>query len=113
MGMEEGTRAELPARELGVVVGEPARFRFFASSVRRDDKVGTVVEREAELDELPPIETTLPAEGADAGQVIPVSLRAHVTEIGTLELECADAQGHAWKVEFNVRGEEPAAGATA
>ena len=107
MGMEEGSSAELPARELGVVVGDPARFRFFSSSVRRDDVVGTVVEREAELEELPPIETTLPpAEGAVAGQVVPVSLRAHVTEIGTLELQCADARGHAWKVEFNLRGEE-------
>jgi hypothetical protein len=106
MGMEEGTRAELPSRELGLVVGEPARFRFFASSVRRDDVVGSVVEREAELDELPPIETTLPAESGEAGQVVPVSLRAHVTEIGTLELEAADAKGRAWKVEFDVRGGE-------
>lgn len=106
MGMEEGTRAELPSRELGLVVGEPARFRFFASSLRRDDQVGTLVEREAELEELPPIETTLPAETGEAGQVVPVSLRAHVTEIGTLELEAADDKGHAWKVEFNLRAAE-------
>ncbi len=105
MGMEEGTSTELPSRELGLVVGEPARFRFFASSVRRDDGAGTVVEREAELDELPPIETTLPAEEGQAGQVVPVSLRAHVTAIGTLELECADASGRAWKVEFDLRRE--------
>jgi len=105
MGMEEGSRAELPSRELGLVVGEPARFRFFASSLRRDDRVGTIVEREADLDELPPIEATLPVESGEAGQVVPVSLRAHVTEIGTLELECADAKGRAWKVEFNLRGE--------
>ena len=84
MGMEEGTSAELPRRELGLVVGEPARFRFFASSTRRGDAVGALVEREAELEELAPIETTLPAEGAEAGQVVPVTLRAHVTEIGTL-----------------------------
>jgi Hsp70 protein len=112
MGMEEGSRAELPSRELGLVVGEPARFRFFASSLRRDDRPGTVVEREAELDELPPIETNLPAESGEAGQVVPVSLRAQVTEIGTLELECADAKGRAWKVEFNLRGEGAPEGAT-
>jgi molecular chaperone DnaK (HSP70) len=108
MGMEEGTRTELPRRELGLVVGEPARFRFFASSVRRADAPGTVVEREADLEELAPIETTLPAGEGEAGQVIPVTLRAHVTEIGTLELECADDKGHAWKVEFNVRAAETA-----
>ncbi|GEJ58192.1 Hsp70 family protein [Anaeromyxobacter diazotrophicus] len=106
MGMEEGTAAELPRRELGLVVGEPARFRFFASSLRRDDRVGAVVEREAELEELPPIETTLPAASGEAGQVVPVALRAHVTELGTLELEAADAQGRAWRVEFNLRAAE-------
>ncbi len=110
MGMEEGTRAELPARELGLVLGESAHFRFFASALRRDDRVGTVVEREGELDELPPIETTLPVESGEPGQVVPVSLRAHVTEIGTLELECADAKGRAWKVEFNLRGENATEG---
>jgi hypothetical protein len=110
MGMEEGTSAELPARPLGIVVGEPAHFRFFASATRRADKVGAVVEREAELDELPPIETLLPADGTEAGQVVPVTLRAHVTEIGTLELECADAGGRTWKVEFDVRGRDPADG---
>jgi hypothetical protein len=106
MGMEEGTTAELPSRELGLVVGEPASFRFFASSVRRDDRLGTVVEREADLEELPPIETTLPAEEGQAGQVVPVSLRAHVTAIGTLELSAADANGRSWKVEFNLRQQQ-------
>ncbi len=111
MGMEEGTRVELPARALGVVVGEPTRFRFFSSANRRDDRVGTVVEREAELEELPPVETTLPAEGKEAGAVVPVALRAHVTEVGTLELECADPSGRAWKVELSVRGEPAGLGA--
>jgi hypothetical protein len=103
MGMEEGTEAELPRRELGLAVGEPARFRFFASSGRREDRAGTVVEREAELEEMPPIEVTLPAGQAQAGQLVPVRLRAKVTEIGTLELECIDVEERAWKVEFNLR----------
>ena len=40
--------------------------------------------------------------------MVPVTLRAHVTEIGTLELEAVDAKGKAWKVEFNLRTEEQA-----
>ncbi len=114
MGMEEGTSAELPAQELGLVVGEPAQFRFFGSSVRRDDQVGAVVEHwEDELEELPPIETSLPAvepgEGREerAGQIVPVHLRARVSEIGTLEMDCVEKKsGKAWKLEFNLRGEE-------
>ncbi|HEY3452117.1 MAG TPA: Hsp70 family protein [Myxococcales bacterium] len=108
MGMEEGTSAELPSAELGLVVGEPAQFRFFGSSVRRDDQVGTVVEQwEDELEEMPPVEATLPAEGAAAGQVVPIHLRAHVTDIGTLALECVEKSGKAWKLEFNLRTAPP------
>jgi molecular chaperone DnaK (HSP70) len=108
MGMEEGTRAELPGEEVGLVVGEPAQFRFFASAVRREDKVGSVVEGfEEELEEMPPVEATVPADGAAAGQVVPVRLRAHVTEIGTLAMECVEKSGKAFKLEFNLRSGPP------
>src|SRR5204862_998806 len=43
-GMEEGTEAKLPPQEFGVIVGEPVRFRFFGSSVRRQDVAGTELE---------------------------------------------------------------------
>jgi hypothetical protein len=36
-GMEEGTEVELPDDEFGLIIGEPVRFRFFASKIRRDD----------------------------------------------------------------------------
>ena len=42
--MEEGTKAEIPPQEFGLVVGEPTRFRFFSSSVRRDDPVGAMLD---------------------------------------------------------------------
>ena len=63
-GMEEGTLASLPPHELGVIVGEPVRFRFFGSSTRREDAPGTELERwkDGELEELSPIEVTLPAD---------------------------------------------------
>jgi hypothetical protein len=104
-GMEEGTEVELPGTEFGLVVGEPAEFRLFGSSVRRDDRPGTVVEgpEQGALEELPPLEATLDAAG-DAGRAVPVKLRAHVTELGTLELWCVARDGaQRWKLEFNVR----------
>jgi molecular chaperone DnaK (HSP70) len=107
-GMEEGTEAELPALELGLVVGEPVHFRFFASSVRRQDIVGTLLDAWSpdELQELAPISATLPPEGRTDGDVVPVHLHARVTEAGTLELEALARGGsEAWKVEFDVRGE--------
>ncbi|MFO1421046.1 MAG: Hsp70 family protein [Candidatus Competibacteraceae bacterium] len=107
-GMEEGTQAELPPQEVGLVVGEPVRFRFFGSSVRRADHVGAVLEQWApdEIEELEEIEATLPAEGRQPGEVVPVRLRAAVTEVGTLRLEAVPRAGaESWKVEFDVRGE--------
>jgi hypothetical protein len=103
MGMEEGTTADLPGEEVGLVVGEPVQFRLFASSLRRDDRPGDVVEDDAELAELPPVETAVAAGERPAGEVVPVRLRAHVTEIGTLELECVGRGGEAWRLEWNLR----------
>lgn len=108
-GMEEGTEAELPPQEFGLVVGEPVRFRFFGSSVRREDTVGTVLEEwsEGELEELEGVEATLSAEDCAPGEVVPVRLRAAVTEVGTLRLDAIPRTGSEhWKVEFDVRGSE-------
>ena len=107
-GMEEGTQAELPPHEVGLVVGEPVRFRFFGSSVRRDDQVGTTLDHWAddELEELEEIEADLPAKDRSPGEVVPVHLQAAVTEIGTLRLDAVSLRGdERWKVELNVRGE--------
>jgi hypothetical protein len=109
-GMEEGTEAELPAQELGMVVGEPVRFRFFGSSVRREDRAGDSLDdwKADDLDELPPIEITLPAEGRREGDVVPVRLRSRVTEVGTLLLEAEPVRplktDERWRVELSVRG---------
>ena len=111
-GMEEGTSASLPPHELGVVVGEKVRFRFFGSSVRRADGAGAALERwgKDELQELAPIEVTLPAEGRRDGDVVPVRLQASVTEVGTLLLEAIPiapvAPDERWKIELNVRAPE-------
>jgi molecular chaperone DnaK (HSP70) len=110
-GMEEGTRADMPPQELGLVVGEPVRFRFFGSSVRRDDRPGHALERwsEGELEELPPIEATLPPPkdgNRREGDVVPVHLQSSVTEVGTLLLEAVPTGGPSterWKLELNVR----------
>lgn len=109
-GMEEGSSAELPSQEVGLVIGEPVRFRFFGSSVRREDQVGTVLEHWTPdaVEELEEIEANLPAAGRTPGEVVPVRLHAAVTEVGTLRLEAVPRTGtETWKVEFDVRGEEP------
>lgn len=112
-GTEEGTELALPEQEFGLVVGEPAEFRFLSSSTRHDDEVGTLVESWGEdIEELAPLETALRWSGHE-GTAVPVRLQARVTEVGVLELYCVSRDGaQRWKLEFNVRGPgpEPAAG---
>ncbi|MDR3638745.1 MAG: Hsp70 family protein [Isosphaeraceae bacterium] len=109
MGMEEGTETDVPGPEFGLVVGEPAEFRFLSSTTRRDDQVGTVLERwgQEELQEQEPLATALAAADGGAGETVPVRLHSHVNEVGTLELWCDSTRDpRRWKLEFNVR--EPA-----
>jgi len=103
-GMEEGTQAAVPDREFGLVVGEPAEFRFLSSTIRKQDRVGDLLENwGGEIEELGPLEVTLTVEDRQ-GSVLPVGLESRVTEIGTLELWCASREGaNRWKLELNIR----------
>jgi hypothetical protein len=109
-GMEEGTQADVPPMEFGLVVGEPTRFRFFSSSVRREDPVGKLIEDadgSEELEELAPIQTTLPSQPGKEDRLVPVNLQAAVTELGSLELRCLEKDGPGrWKLELSVRMKE-------
>ncbi len=103
-GMEEGTEADIPQQEFGLVVGEEVEFRFLGSTIRRDDKPGASIDNwEGEIDELSPVKVTLDGK-ANAGRVVPVHLHSKVTEVGQLELWCLSRDGkQKWKLEFNVR----------
>jgi len=105
-GLEEGSTVELPDDELGVVVGETSTFRFFAAATRADDTAGALVDADAEgIAELDPVEKLVEVEGdRKSGDLVPVRLEAHVTEVGTLELWCVARDGHGrWKLEYSVR----------
>ncbi|SMP48782.1 Hsp70 family protein [Noviherbaspirillum suwonense] len=109
-GMEEGAEAAVLDQEFGLVVGEPVHFRFFGSTVRRQDGVGTLLDfwQDDELQELDEIQATLPADGRQPGQVVEVRLQSRVSETGTLELAAVPRDGSArWNVEFDVRGAVP------
>jgi hypothetical protein len=110
-GMEEGTETDVPGQEFGLIVGEPADFRFLGSTQRRNDGAGTLVEEwEGEIDELSPLTTTLEAPGKE-GRAVPVHLHSKVTEVGTLELWCISRDNkERWRLEYNVRDKDGAEG---
>jgi molecular chaperone DnaK (HSP70) len=102
-GMEEGTEVRIPDREFGLIVDEPAEFRFFCSATRKSDAPGALIEDFGEdLEELAPVEVRLTSEGK-AAEVVPVSFETVITETGTLQLWCVARDGRRWKLEFNVR----------
>jgi hypothetical protein len=108
--MEEGTQADVPTPDLGLYIGEEAEFRFLASSSRRDDQPGAVIDRwsDDELVELPSLKTMLEAQSPDqAGLAVPVRIVSKVTELGTIELSCHSRSGdESWNLEYNVRNVE-------
>jgi molecular chaperone DnaK (HSP70) len=105
-GLEEGTSVDVPSGEFGLVVGEPATFRFFSSAVRKQDKPGDLLAHwtEEELAETDSLEALLPRDDALDEDFVPVRFHAHLTELGVLELWCQSTRSSSrWKLEFSVR----------
>ena len=108
IGMEEGTQSDVPSGEIGLVVGEPAQFRFFSSPVRKEDRPGDVLSTwtPEELEETAPLEAELPADASIDEPYVPVRFQSRITELGMLELWCASTTTDVrWKLEFSVRGQ--------
>jgi hypothetical protein len=106
IGMEEGTQTDVPSDEIGLVVGEPARFRFFSSSTRKDDRPGDLLRSwtDQELVETDSLEAELPADESIDESYVPVRFQSKLTELGMFELWCVSTTNdRRWKLEFSVR----------
>ena len=89
-GMEEGTDDVIPGPEFGLVVGEPAEFRFLGST-RSQERPGRARDRGLggpELEELSPMEVSFFRGRGPSSEVVPVSFETVVTETGMLQLWC-------------------------
>ena len=103
-GMEEGTQTDVKSREVGLKVGQLGRFRFFSSTMRKQDQAGAYLRSwdEAELEETSPLEVELSA--SEGEQVVPVRFQSRITELGVFELWCMSTRSdQCWKLELNVR----------
>jgi hypothetical protein len=109
IGMEEGTETDVPSAEIGLVVGEPAHFRFFSSSTRKEDKPGQLVSSWSpeEIAESDSLEATLPSDASVQEDYVPVKFHSKLTELGMFELWCVSTKSdQRWKLEFSVRNDE-------
>jgi hypothetical protein len=105
-GMEEGTAIDVPSRDVGLIVGQPVSFRFFASAMRKEDQPGNLLKwwEEDELLETAPMELVLQAESVPDEGFVPVRFHSKITELGVFELWCQSVRDNQrWKLEFNVR----------
>lgn len=105
-GMEEGTELDVPGEAVGLVVGQPAHFRFFSSSTRKDDRPGDVLGAwtDDELSETDSLQAELPVDPSIEESYVPVRFHSKITELGTFELWCVSTTTDGrWKLEFSVR----------
>jgi hypothetical protein len=105
-GMEEGMAIDVPSNEFGLVLGEPAHFRFFSSAVRQQDRAGQLLPQidEEELAETDSLETSLEAGSDEQESYVPVKFQSRITELGVFELWCVSTTSdRRWKLEFSIR----------
>ncbi len=104
-GAEEGQTIELDSQELSLVANRPVSFRLYSSLTRVDDPVGHLLPSVdiAGLHLHAPLNAVIRF-GKTGERLVPVKLRAHLTEVGTLEV-WADAKisEHHWRLQFELR----------
>jgi hypothetical protein len=104
-GQEEAAPVDLGQRTFRLALGRPVRFPLYSTAADRLEKSGDIVPIDDDFHALPPIHALLKG-AASKGGMVPVHLRAMLTEIGTLELWCvAETNLERWRLEFELRGE--------
>jgi molecular chaperone DnaK (HSP70) len=104
-GAEEGQTLELDSEDLHLVANKPVSFRLYSSLSRADDTLGQKLSP-GEMEELhlhAPLNAVIRF-GKSGERLVPVKLRAHLTEVGTLEV-WADSKisEHRWRLQFELR----------
>jgi molecular chaperone DnaK (HSP70) len=102
-GAEEGQTLELDSQDLHLVANKPVSFRLYSSLARVDDKVGDTITASSDLHLHAPLNAVIRF-GKSGERLVPVKLRAHLTEVGTLEV-WADSKisDHHWRLQFELR----------
>lgn len=101
-GLQEGQSVTLKDRPLNLTVGRDVAFPLY-SAKGKGGKPGDVRSvDDKNLEALPALHTRLPGSGK---RLVPVTLRATLSEVGTLEVVAATQDAsQEYKLEFDMRG---------
>lgn len=103
-GTEAGVEIPLPEHRFALRLNQPVQFHLAASAGDDSFQPGDWVDLSDErFLPLPPLVAALDA--GESATEIPVTLITRLTEVGTLDLQCAavDDPARRWKVEFQLR----------
>jgi molecular chaperone DnaK (HSP70) len=106
-GAEEGSAIEIDNDALQLVANRPVSFRLYSSLTRTDDRLGSVLEFDANDSDLhmhAPLNAVIRFGKKAEERLIPVKLGARLTEIGTLETWCeSKISDNRWRLQFELR----------
>ncbi len=103
---QEGEEIAIKGHDFDLLMGQPVLFPLASSSVRPDDRPGSLVRADPDsIRELPPLQSLMRVGRKAKAERAPVSLAARVTEVGTIELWCQSrTDDRRWRLQIQLRG---------
>ena len=106
-GLDEGTVIDLAQMKYEVRTNEPVSFDIYHSSYRSGDTAGSVVNIDDSFSSMAPIQTIIRFGKSGQSKIIPVTIGAEYTEMGTLSMYCnSGVSDHKWKLQFQLRDQQ-------
>jgi molecular chaperone DnaK (HSP70) len=103
---QEGDEIAIAHHDFDLLTGQPVLFPLASSSVRPDDRPGSLVTADPDsIRELPPLQSVMRVSRKAKAERAKVSLAARVTEVGTIELWCQSrTDDRRWRLQVQLRG---------
>ncbi len=106
-GLDEGSVIDLSQMKYEVRANQPVSFDIFSSSYRSGDFAGDVVDIDNTLSFMAPLKTVIKFGKKGDTKLIPVTIGAEYTEMGSLAMYCSSGvSDHKWKLSFQLREQQ-------
>ncbi len=108
-GLDEGSVIDLSQMKYEVRTNEPVSFDIYSSSYRSGDVVGDLIDVDNSTSFVAPLQTIIKFGKNSSKKLIPVTIGAEYTEMGSLSMYCSSGvSDHNWKLSFQLRDQQSA-----